>query len=214
MKQNNVRPQTTGEEWANAIVHAIACILIVVVTLLTWPLARSGASQVTAAAAAIYLSTMLFLYAASALYHVLPPGRAKQLFMKMDYCAIYLFIAGSYTPFGSGLLSGHGGTTLLIVMWTLAAVGVALQVIGKQLHPLVGTGFYLAMGWAVLALVQPLFRLLPMPGLIWLLAGSFCYTSGVLFFLMDSQLKFAHSVWHVFVLAGSACQFVAITWYA
>ena len=93
--------------------------------------------------------------------------------MKIDYCAIYIFIAGSYTPFGSGLLSRHGGATLRIVMWALAAIGVALQIIGKQMHPFVGTGFYLVMEWAVLALVRPLFRLLPTPGLIWLLAGPF-----------------------------------------
>lgn len=134
--------------------------------------------------------------------------------MKLDYCAIYLFIAGSYTPFAVGVLAGHGGIALLLVIWSLAAGGIVLQVFGKLGHPLLTTGLYLAMGWAVLAVAWPLFKLLPLTGLVWLLAGAFCYTGGVTFFLMDSRLKFAHSIWHLFVLAGSACHFIAIVWYA
>jgi hemolysin III len=214
MRRHNVRTQTAGEELANTLIHAAALILIIVVAFFTWPLARSSSSRVTVPAATIYLSTMVVLYAASALYHGSPPGRAKQLFMKLDYCAIYLFIAGSYTPFGAGVLSGHGGRAMLVVIWALATAGVALQAFGKPLHPFLATGFYLVTGWAGLGVARPLFRLLPTAGLIWLLAGALCYTGGVAFFLMDSRVKFAHSIWHVFVLAGSACQFIAIAWYA
>ena len=143
--------QTLGEEVANTISHTAGLILIVVVALVAWPFPRAGASPVAMSATAVYLSTMVLLYATSALYHGLPAGRVKRFFMKLDYCAIYLFIAGSYTTFALGVLSGHGGTALLVVIWTLAAAGIALQVFGKLAHPLVSTGFYLAMGWAVLA---------------------------------------------------------------
>ncbi len=165
MRHVDVRSQTAIEELANTLIHAVALIFIMVVASITWPLAHSSSSHVTPAAAAIYLVTMVMLYAASALYHGLPPGRTKQLFMKLDYCAIYLFIAGSYTPFGAGILSGHGGIGLLVAIWTLAVAGVVLQVFGKPIHPFLSTGFYLAMGWTVLAVARPLSRLLPAMGL-------------------------------------------------
>jgi len=157
---------------------------------------------------------MVLLYGVSALYHGLPPGRAKTVMMKLDYCAIYVFIAGTYTPFALGVLVGHGGTTLLYVIWTLAVLGVVLQATGRLAHPLLSTGLYIGMGWSVLAVAKPLMTLLPTAGLIWLLAGGLCYTGGVLFFLLDSKLKFAHSIWHLFVLAGSVCHFIAVGWYA
>lgn len=214
MRPVQVRLQTPGEEVANTVIHALALIFIAIVTLVVWPLPHAGSNRVPTPAVAIYLSTMILLYATSALYHGLPVGRLKRLFMKLDYCAIYLFIAGSYTPFALGILSGHGGTALLIVIWTLAAAGTALHVVGRSTHPFLSTGLYLAMGWAVLAVAWPLFALLPVAGLTWLLAGGLCYTGGTAFFLIDSRVKFAHSVWHLFVLAGSACQFVAIARYA
>ena len=214
MRRDDVRTQTLGEEVANTLIHATGLVLVVVMAFVVWPLPRTVSSRVPMPAAAVYLSTMVLLYATSTVYHGLPPGRAKRLCMKLDYCTIYLFIAGSYTPFALGVLSGHGGTALLLVIWSLAVAGIVLQAFGKLAHPLLSTGFYLAMGWAVLAVAWPLFALLPTAGLVWLLAGAVCYTGGVAFFLIDSRLKFAHSIWHLFVLAGSACHFVAIVWYA
>ena len=214
MRRDDIRVQTLGEEVANTLIHAIGLVLVVAMTFVVWPLPRTASNRVPMPAAAIYLSTMMLMYATSTVYHGLPPGRAKRLWMKLDYCTIYLFIAGSYTPFALGVLSGHGGTALLLVIWMLAAAGIILQAFGKLTHPLLSTGFYLAMGWAVLAVAWPLFTLLPAPGLAWLLAGAVCYTGGVAFFLMDNRLKFAHSIWHLFVLTGSACHFVAIVWYA
>lgn len=213
MRRDDMRMQTPGEEVANAFIHA-AGLILVVMTVVVWPLPRTASSRVPMPATAVYLSTMALLYATSTVYHGLPPGRAKRLCMKLDYWTIYLFIAGSYTPFALGVLSGHGGSALLLVIWSLAATGIALQAFGKLAHPLLSTGFYLAMGWAVLAVARPLFALLPAAGLAWLLAGAVCYTGGVAFFLMDSRLKFAHSIWHLCVLVGSACHFVAIAWYA
>jgi hemolysin III len=214
MKSFDVRAQTVGEEIANTAIHATALMLILTVAILAWPAPRAGSVRVPTPAIAVYLSTMVLLYATSALYHGLPPGRGKRLLMKLDYCVIYLFIAGSYTPFAVGVLAAHGGNALLIAIWTLAGGGVALQLLGKLSHPFLSTGFYLAMGWAVLAVAWPLFTLLPRPGVAWLVAGGLCYTGGVAFFLLDSRLRFAHSMWHLAVLEGSGCHFIAIARYA
>lgn len=215
--QTEVRAQTLGEEVMNSLTHGAGALLVVIGAVVAWPFAPAGDQHFNGESGwglVVYLTTMIALYAISALYHGLPPGRGKAVFMKLDYCAIYLFIAGTYTPFALGVLSGHGGTLLLVAIWGLAALGVVLQLLGKLAHPLVSTGLYLAMGWAVLAVAKPLIDLVPTAGLIWLLIGGLCYTGGVAFFLLDSKLKFAHSVWHLFVLAGSACHFVAIGWYA
>lgn len=215
--QNEVRVQTLGEELANSITHGAGALLVIVAAIVAWPFTpppANGSPHIALAGVVVYLITAIALYAISALYHGLPNGRAKGLLMKLDYCAIYFFIAGTYTPFALGVLAGHGGGPLLIVIWTLAVLGVLLQLGGKLAHPLLSTGLYLAMGWTVLAVAKPLIALMPMAGLLWLLIGGLCYTGGVAFFLLDSRLKFAHSVWHLFVLAGSACHFVAIGWYA
>jgi hemolysin III len=214
VKQGGIRVQTPGEERANAGVHVAALLLIAIATLQVRPFTAVDTRRESLPAVAVYLSTMVALYAASALYHGLPAGRAKQFFMKLDYCAIYLFIAGSYTPFGAGILFGHGGTALLVAIWSLAAAGVVLQVVDKPLHPLLATGAYVAMGWTALAVAPALIRLLPVAGLIWLCAGAVLYTGGVSFFLLDNRVKFAHSIWHLFVLAASACHFVVIMQYA
>jgi hemolysin III len=213
MKSLDVRAQTVGEEIANTAIHAAALVLLPAMALLTWPAPRAGSGRLVTPAIAVYLLTMVLLYATSAVYHGLPPGRYKRLFMKLDYCVIYLFIAGSYTPFAVGVLAAHGGIALLIAVWTLAGGGVALQLFGKLSHPLLSTGFYLGMGWAVLVVARPLFTLLPLPGAAWLLAGGLCYTGGVVFFLLDSRLRFGHSMWHLAVLAGSSCHLVAIARY-
>ncbi|MGI4813648.1 MAG: PAQR family membrane homeostasis protein TrhA [Janthinobacterium lividum] len=199
---------------ANAGSHVAALILIIAVALTAWPLSPPGAGHVPRLAMAVYLVTMLLLYATSALYHALPAGAGKRVLVKLDYCAIYLFIAGSYTPFAVGILSGHGGTALLIIIWILAAAGIALQAFRKLAHPFLSVGFYLAMGWMVLGVAWPLFTLLPGRGIGWLLAGALCYTGGTIFFLLDSRLKFAHSIWHLCVISGSACHFFAIAKYA
>ena len=212
--QRVVREQTAGEEWANSLSHGLGLCALLLAAGIAWPLTPKGGHAIGWVGVGVYLASMVLLYGVSALYHGLPVGRAKTVMMKLDYCAIYVFIAGTYTPFALGVLAGNGGTALLIVIWTLAVAGILLQLTGRLAHPFLSTGLYLAMGWTVLAVAKPLMTLLPTPGLLWLLAGGLCYTGGVVFFLLDSKLKFAHSVWHLFVLAGSACHFVAVGWYA
>ena len=157
-----------------------------------------GAANVVGAA--VFAATMVLLYLTSTLYHALPPGRAKRVFMKLDHGAIYLFIAGSYTPFALGVLGGPWGWTLFGLVWSIAAVGVTLKAFDRLSHPWLSTGLYLAMGWLALIATAPLLERVPSPGLVLLLAGGLAYTVGVVFFMLDSRVRYAHTVWHGFVV--------------
>jgi len=207
------RVQTLGEELANAISHGLGLLAAVAaapfLVLAAW---HYGAASIVGAS--IFAATMLLLYFTSTLYHALPAGRAKRVFVRLDHGAIYLFIAGSYTPFALGALRGPWGWTLFGIVWGMAAVGVALKAFDRISHPWISTGLYLAMGWLVLIAAVPLIRHVAWPGVQWLVAGGLAYTVGVLFFVLDSRLKYAHAVWHGFVMAGTACHFVAVIGYA
>jgi hemolysin III len=207
------RPQTLGEEIANAVSHGVALLAVLVGTPFlivgVWP--RGAASL---AGAAVFATTMVLLYFASTLYHALPAGRAKRVFQKLDHGAIYLFIAGSYTPFALGALGGPWGWTLFGITWALAALGVTLKAFDRLTHPWLSTGLYLAMGWVVLIAVGPLMERVAAPGIALLVAGGVAYTAGVAFFALDSRLRYGHAVWHGFVIAGTGFHFFAVLGYA
>ncbi len=207
------RPQTLGEEIANSVSHGVALVAaIVAVPILIDATRRLGAANVVGAA--VFAATMVLLYLTSTLYHALPPGRAKRVFMKLDHGAIYLFIAGSYTPFALGVLGGPWGWTLFAMVWSIAAVGVTLKAFDRLSHPWLSTGLYLVMGWLALIAAAPLVERMPEPGLALLLAGGLAYTVGVVFFMLDSRLRYAHTVWHGFVAAGTGFHFFAVLNYA
>ena len=209
------RAQTLGEEIANSVSHGVALLaaLAAVPFLFVVALGRNlGATQIVALA--VFGATLLMLYLASTLYHALPKGRAKRVFMKLDHGAIYLFIAGSYTPFALGALSGAWGWTLFAAVWSLAVIGVTLKATNRLSHPWVSTGLYLVMGWMVLAAVVPLVERVPAAGVAWLLAGGLAYSAGVVFYMLDSRVRYAHAVWHGFVIAGTSCHYVAVLGYA
>jgi hemolysin III len=157
---------------------------------------------------------MVLLYLTSTLYHALPAGRAKRIFLKLDHGAIYLFIAGSYTPFALGALAGSWGWTLFGLVWSLAAVGITLKTFGRLSQTWLSTGLYLVMGWLVLIAAVPLMQKVPLPGIELLVAGGLAYSAGVVFFVLDSRLRYAHAVWHGFVAAGTACHFFAVLGFA
>ncbi|MDF3838724.1 hemolysin III family protein, partial [Cupriavidus basilensis] len=160
----------------------------------------------------VYGTTLVFLYTISTLYHSLR-GRPKDILRRLDYCAIYLLIAGSYTPFALVTLRGPWGWTLFGVNWGLAVIGIAQElVIGKRTR-IFSLLIYVLMGWLVLFAFGPLVAALPAAGLYWLVAGGALYTAGIGFFLFDEKVRHFHGIWHLFVLAGSACQFVSILWY-
>jgi hemolysin III len=207
------RPQTLGEEIANSVSHGVALVAaIVAVPILIDATRRLGAANVVGAA--VFAATMVLLYLTSTLYHALPPGRAKRVFMKLDHGAIYLFIAGSYTPFALGVLAGGWGWTLFGLVWSIAAFGVALKAFDRLRHEWLSTGLYLLMGWLVLIAAVPLWERMPAGGLALLVAGGLCYTGGIAFFALDSRLRYGHFVWHLFVVAGSIFHFLAVLWYA
>lgn len=199
------RPQSQGEEIANTLSHAVA--LVAALVGVPFLLLAAGPHLL---GTCVFGATMLLLYLSSTLYHALPAGRAKQLWLRVDYAAIYCFIAGSYTPFALNGVSGVWGWTLFALVWLLAIAGTALKVFGRLSHPWLSTGLYVAMGWLVLVAAVPLVGQLSAPGLAWLVAGGVAYTAGVVFFALDGRWRYAHAVWHGFVVLGSACHGCAV----
>jgi len=203
------RAQSPGEEMANSISHGLGLLLAVasLPILLHFVAQREGGVvAVNALSASLFCGTMILLYAASTIYHALPAGRAKRI----DHAAIYLFIAGSYMPYLLGVLRGPWGWSLFGVVWGTALVGVLAKLFNRLRRPLWSTGIYIAMGWVALVAAVPLFERLPAAELSWLVAGGLAYTLGAVVFHFDERLRYGHLVWHLFVLAGSACHFVAV----
>jgi hemolysin III len=196
-------------ETANSITHGLGALLsVLALALLTVSADLRGTAR-HVVGAAIFGTTLVLLYTVSTLYHALRPGRAKRIFHVLDHAAIYLLIAGTYTPFCLSTLRGGWGWSLLGVIWGLALLGVAFKTVCTGRFQALSTALYLAMGWVVLVAAVPLWRALPGPGLAWLLAGGACYTLGVAFYTWH-RLRFHHAVWHLFVLGGSLCHVVAV----
>jgi len=161
---------------------------------------------------AIYGATLLIVFAVSTLYHS-TRGRAKAVLRKLDHCAIYLLIAGTYTPFALVTLRGAWGWSLLGAAWGLAALGIVQELLLGRGARVASLAIYLVMGWMGLAAIQPLAAGLGVAGVGWLLAGGALYTGGMVFYALDGRFAHFHGVWHLFVLGGSASHFVAIAGY-
>ena len=208
------RDQSRGEEIANSVSHGIGLLAALVASpFLVIHAARTG-NAAFVIGVSIFVTTLVLLYLASTLYHALPAGKAKRVFRVIEHSAIYLLIAGTYTPFTLGVLRGAIGWTLLGLVWGLAVAGVALKAMARMAHPIVSTSLYLLMGWLIVIAVHPLTVRVPASGLLWLVSGGLAYTVGVAFFAADSRLRYAHFIWHLFVMAGSACHYFAVLWYA
>lgn len=208
------RTQSLGEEIANSLSHGAGLVASIVgaTFLIVMAVQRGNISFIVGAS--VFAATMILLYAASTLYHALPRNRAKSIFLVFDHAAIFVFIAGCYTPFTLGVLHGVWGWILFGVVWGIAVIGVVSKIIGgADRFPRLSTAAYLGMGWIFLIALGPLWQQMPIAGMIWLLAGGISYTVGVAFFRAE-KLKYAHFVWHLFVIAGTACHYVAIWNYA
>ncbi len=207
-----------GEELTNALTHGLGVLAIVIASpfLLLASLDHGG---VFIAGAAIFVATAVLLYLASTIYHALRPGRAKRLFQCLDHIAIFLLIAGTYTPFTLGVLRGPWGWSLFGAVWGLALVGVivkglsALEAGSFLRSARLSLGLYLATGWLVLLAIGPVVRHVPATGLAFLLCGGLAYTLGTVFYWYE-RIPYFHSVWHLFVLAGTAFHFIAVMNYA
>jgi hemolysin III len=207
------RAQSRGEEIANSLSHGAALLAaLVAAPFLIAAASRFGAASIVGAS--VFAATMILLYLASTLYHALPPGRAKHVFNVLDHGAIYLFIAGTYTPFALGALGGPWGWSLFGVVWALAVLGVTLKALNRLDHPWLSTGLYLMMGWLVLIAAVPLLHHVALPGILLLVGGGLAYTGGVVFFILDSRLRYAHTAWHGFVILGTLLHFLAVWGYA
>jgi len=207
------RPQSPGEEIANTVSHALGLLATLVgVPFLISHAVRRG-STATVVGTSIFACTIVLLYLTSTLYHAMPRTRAKRVFRMLDHEAIFLFIAGTYTPFTLGVLRGVWGWSILGVVWSLAVVGIVLNAVGGMRYRRFSTGIYLGMGWLMLIAIRPLWLRLPVSGLLWLLAGGLAYTVGVAFFAAK-RIPYSHLIWHLFVLVGTSCHFIAVLWYA
>jgi hemolysin III len=174
--------------------------------------ARRGDS-IAIVGASVFAGTTIVLYLASTLYHALPKNKAKRVFRVIDHSAIFLLIAGTYTPFTLGVLRGAWGWTLFGVVWGLAVLGVTLKSVSGIEYPRLSTTLYVGMGWLALIAIRPLWVHMPVAGWLWLTAGGLAYTAGIAFFAAD-RVRYGHFVWHVFVLMGTVCHFFAVLWYA
>ena len=204
------RVQTLREEFANAATHGAGLVasIAAIPILISAAVGAHDAWQV--AGRAVFGATLVLLYLMSTLYHTVRSDRAKRILRTLDHSAIFLLIAGTYTPFTLGPLRGPWGWSLLVAIWTLAVFGICAKFTLGFRFPRLSTALYITMGWLVIVAIQPLATQLSSAGLAWLIAGGLSYTVGVVFFVLDNRLRYSHALWHVFVVGGSVCHFLAV----
>ena len=208
------RASTHGEHLANTWSHGIGLLLAIgALPLLVIDALRLD-SGLAVAGAAIFGGTAIAMYLTSTLYHAFPQANRNGWLRRLDHSAIYLLIAGTYTPVLLGVLRGTAGWAMLAVIWTLAVAGVVFKLLAGARFRKVSVALYVAMGWAALALIQPLWTHMQPGGLAWLFAGGVAYTAGVAFYLMHERMRYSHFIWHLFVLAGTGCHLVMVLRYA
>jgi hemolysin III len=209
LRVSTKRTQSAGEELANSISHGIGlCAALIGAPILLSEARRSSPSFFFGTV--IFAVTMSILYLGSTLYHAWPQTRGKTILRTLDHSAIFLLIAGTYTPLTLGPLRGLWGSTILALVWGLAIFGVILKTTrGPLRHPKLGMTLYLGTGWLALIAIRPITLAIPFPAVFWLVAGGVAYTTGVLFFV-NERLRYSHFIWHLFVLLGSSCHFLAI----
>lgn len=207
------RKQTVGEEIANSLSHGAGFLGVIVAAPFLIRSSHLHGGGLAVIGASIFVVSAACLYLSSLIYHALPHNRSKRVFQLIDHSAIYLLIAGTYTPFTLGILRGAWGQTLLVLIWTLAIGGIAMKLIFGMRFPKLSLGLYLLMGWTIIVAAKPLLALMPLSGLLWISAGGLFYTIGVVFYATES-IPYFHFVWHLFVLLGTTCHFVAVYLYA
>ncbi len=207
------RTQSLGEEIANAVSHGAGLLAAAAgAPVLIVAAAQSGGAW-EIVGASVFAAAMVLLYLMSTLSHALKGNRARRLFGHLDQMAIYLLIAGTYTPFTLGVLRGAWGWTLFGIVWALAITGIGLKATGRMRSQAVSTCLYLAMGWLAIIAVKPLWLRVPPWGLFWIIAGGIAYMTGVGFFAAR-RIPYNHLIWHLFVIAGTSCHYIAVLWYA
>jgi hemolysin III len=205
-----LRTQSAGEEVANGISHGIGLVGAIIGTPILLLAAFHHGDILFLIGTIIFTTTMLLVYLASTLYHCWPNTNTKSLLQVIDHAAIFLLIAGTYTPFALGPLRSGGGLVMLGIVWALALFGVIMKATrGVLRHRRLAMTLYLGTGWIGLTVIRPLALTIPLSALFWLVAGGIAYTAGTLFFA-NERLRYSHFVWHLFVIAGSSCHFAAV----
>ncbi len=202
---------SAAEELAHSLTHGVGLLLGITALVLMVVFSAQKGSPTHVVSCVVYGITLIVLYASSTLYHALPSGRGKRVFGILDHAAIFLLIAGTYTPFALVTLHGGWGWSLFAVIWGLATGGVVLEAVSRGRMRRIQLLLYLVMGWGVVGAARPLLQELAPAGLVLLLAGGLAYTLGVVFFVW--RRPFYHAVWHIFVLGGSICHFFAVLLY-
>ena len=203
----------TLDELVNVATHGIGLIASLAAFPVLVVLAVRAGDAGAIVGVSIFAATLVAAYAASTIYHAMPAGPRRVFWRRVDQAAVYLLIAGTYTPLALGVLRGPWGWTLLAVVWAAAFVGIGAKVGLRTEAPRLETVTYLAMGWLVVVAIQPLVQRLGWTGFAWILAGGLAYSVGTIFLVCQNRIRFGHCAWHVFVLGGSACHAVAIANY-
>ena len=206
------RVASVREEIANATTHGIGFLASVVGFPVLVVTAAARGERTALIGAIVFGATLMALYAASTLYHAIPHPQLKQRLRVVDHAAIYLLIAGTYTPFTLGALRGTWGWSLFGIVWTLAALGVLFKLKFGPRFQKASTAMYIAMGWVIIIALKPMMEVVPSTGLLLLIAGGVLYTGGCAFYL--ARRSWSHPVWHLFVMGGSTCHYFAVLWYA
>lgn len=200
------------EEVANSITHGVGLALSVIGLGVLIVLACLYGSALHIASCSVYGATLVILYTASTLYHSFRSPRIKHIFKIIDHCAIYLLIAGTYTPFTLVMLRGGWGWSLFGIIWMLTFVGIIFKLFFVNKFQIISTIIYVLMGWLAIVAIKPMLQMIPTGCILWLVAGGLFYTIGVLFFAWH-KIPYNHAIWHVFVVAGSVCHFFAVMLY-
>ena len=214
MKKITIPKYTLGEELMNAISHGLGVLLGITALVLTVVFSARNHNTIGIVSSCIYGSTMIIMYLMSCIYHALSPKlKAKKVFRIIDHCDIYLFIAGCYTPYCLSLIGGATGWIIFAIIWISAIVGVLLNAINLEKFQVPSMIMYLVMGWMIIFSYNSISALLPKAGLVLLITGGISYTVGAIFCGIGAKKKYFHSIFHLFVLAGSILQFLSIAMY-
>ncbi len=208
----DVYPYRLSDMIAGAITHNIGRLLAVIGTIILFVKAEHVHSTTVTAAVLIFGLSMIFSYSASTLYHALARTKARHVFHILDHCMIYLLIAGTYTPLVLVTIGGKLGWTIFVIVWILAICGIVYKSLAIDKHNVASAVLYLAMGWLIIFFIVPLWHALPPTAILLLIAGGVSYTVGMIFFAFD-DIRYFHSIWHLFVLGGSVFHFFLILQY-
>ncbi|PNR99522.1 hemolysin D [Petrotoga miotherma DSM 10691] len=209
---DNIEKFTTGEEIANAVIHGIGALLSIAALVLLVVFSAINGQPWSIFSSVIYGSSLIILYTSSTLYHSFQRKKMKDLFEIFDHSAIYILIAGTYTPFALITLSGRLGWIIFSVVWVLAAIGIIFKIFFVKRFRILSTILYIAMGWLVVFAMEPLVTNLDFWGVFWLVIGGILYTVGTIFYVWR-KIPYHHALWHLIVLAGSICHFFSVFFY-